>query len=357
METLKRLDWPLIGAVAFLITAGSVVFASSAEELLGRQLTWLAIGSACAIGLTLLNLKSLIGYRWVILGVYGGGVLLLLATQLFGTVINNSKSWILIGNYQIQPSEFMKAALIILFASFFARRHIGIARMSHLLISFIYFAIPAALVFLEPDLGTTILLFGIWFSFLLVSEIPWRYLLIGLVILILVSTVYWNVGLADYQKERVRGLFNPEYDPLGINYSVIQSKIAIGSAGFLGKGFEQGTQLQLGFLPAAQTDFVFASFVEEWGILGGMLVILAFLLIIIRIVRIGMRSDNNFSRLFCLGSAALFTLQCTVNLGSTLGFLPVIGVSFPFLSYGGSNLLTNLALVGIIQNIAVRADV
>ena len=164
----------------------------------------------------------------------------------------------------------------------------------------------------------------------------------------------WQSILEDYQKERILGTLFPERDVLGINYSVSQSKIAIGSAGFFGKGFSQGTQTQLGFLPEAQTDFIFASLIEEWGLLGGMLIIVAFLVLIFRIIKIGLASDNNFNRFFCLGAIVLFGSQFILNIGSNLGITPVIGVTFPFLSYGGSSVLVNLILIGIVQSIIVR---
>ena len=164
----------------------------------------------------------------------------------------------------------------------------------------------------------------------------------------------WQSVLQDYQKERIVGVFFSERDVLGINYSVIQSKIAIGSAGFFGKGFNQGTQIQLGFLPEAQTDFIFAALIEEWGIFGGMLIIAAFMFLILRIITIGMETDNNFNRFLCLGTVVLFGVQFVLNVGSNLGLTPVIGVTFPFLSYGGSSILINLILIGIIQSIATR---
>ena len=155
-------------------------------------------------------------------------------------------------------------------------------------------------------------------------------------------------------KRKNFGFSFSDRDPLGVNYNVIQSKIAIGSAGFFGKGFGQGTQSQLGFLPEAQTDFIFAAFIEEWGLFLGFLLVVIFAFLILRIVKIGLNAENNFSRFICLGTVILFIAQFIFNVGSNLGLTPVVGVTFPFLSYGGSSLLTNLILVGIIQSIFVR---
>ncbi|MBI5079063.1 FtsW/RodA/SpoVE family cell cycle protein, partial [Candidatus Wolfebacteria bacterium] len=206
----------------------------------------------------------------------------------------------------------------------------------------------------QPDLGSALILFFIWFGFLFVSGISWRHLIVFSLIFLIAGTAMWAGFLKDYQKERIIGLFSPGRDPLGVNYNVIQAKIAIGSAGFFGKGFSQGTQTQLGFLPEAQTDFIFAAVIEEFGLAAGFLAIAAFAVLIFRIIKIGFNSDNNFSRFFCLGTSILFCAQFILNVGSNIGLTPVIGVTFPFLSYGGSSLLTNLILVGIIQSIAVN---
>ena len=181
-----------------------------------------------------------------------------------------------------------------------------------------------------------------------------KHIVIGLLILSTVVVWSWFSFLQGYQKERIIGLFNPEYDPLGVNYNVIQAKIAIGSAGFLGKGYGQGTQVQLGFLPEAPTDFILAALIEEWGLLGGLILIGLFFMLLFRIIRIGSLAKNNFPKLLCLGTVILFILHFIVNVGSNIGLLPVIGVPFPFLSYGGSNLLTSAALIGIVQSIANR---
>jgi rod shape determining protein RodA len=262
-----------------------------------------------------------------------------------------------VGGFQFQVSEIVKLVLIVFYADFFSRRHIGIAKMSTLFLSFLYFAIPGYLIAVQPDFGSALILFAIWFGFLLVSGIKWRHLAIALVIFAVVGGAMWQTVLEDYQKDRVMGFFFPDRDPLGTNYNVIQSKVAIGSAGIFGKGFGQGSQAQLGFLPEAQTDFIFAAFTEEWGIAGGILIILSFGYLIYRNARIGLDAGNNFGRFVCLGAAILFIAQFIFNVGSNLALTPVIGVTFPFLSYGGSSLLTNFVLIGIIQSIFMRRSI
>ncbi len=349
MIRVFRTDWGLSGATLVLMAIGLVTLASNpAEDLFWRQLVWVTLALILIFGLPLINLRAIFNYRWLIVGIYLFVLALLILTYFIAPAISGQRSWIVIGSFQIQASEFMKAALIILLSSFFALRHVAIAQPRVIIASFIYFLVPTLLVLLQPDLGTSLVLFGIWFGYLLVSELPLRYLAIAFIIFAVVGLLAWNFGLAPYQKERVTAIFSPETDPLGVNYSVLQSKIAIGSGGLLGKGFGQGSQVQLGFLPEAETDFVFSAFVEEWGLLGGILVIATFLFLIYRILHLGMRSYSNFAKFISLGTAIALFLHFSINLGSALGLLPVIGISLPFVSYGGSNLLTMAALIGII---------
>lgn len=356
LAIFKKQDWLLNAAVLFLAAASLLILSSINRPLFWQQAIWFGAAFAVIFLFTAIDWRPLVNYRWLILGIYAAALVLLIATLFLAPVIRSSRSWLVIGPVQIQTSEFAKFALIVIFSYFFAKRHIGIARLSVLLKSFLYFALPAGLIILQPDLGSTLIVFAIWLGFLLVSGIRWRHLLIGFLIFAASGVLAWNFFLADYQKERIVAFLNPEYDPLGVNYSVIQSKIAIGSAGFWGKGYGQGTQAQLGFLPAAATDFIFAALVEEWGVLGGFLVIGAFTLLLLRIIKSGLSAHNNFTKLVCLGTALMFLTQFIVNTGSVLGLLPVIGVTFPFFSYGGSSILTNAMLIGIMQSAVVRSS-
>lgn len=375
---LKRHDWLLNGAVLFLMAASLPVIYSIAVNLFWQQFLWFLIAIILIAAVSYIDWRPLANYRWFIGSVYLFSVLLLVVTYFVAPTIRQAKSWLVIGSFQFQTSELMKLALIIILASFFTKGHISIGRLPVLIKSFFYFLIPAVLIMMQPDLGTTIILFSIWLGFLLVSGLPWRYIFVGLAVFLLVVATLWSSIeycskkerqsseeyqssqicskiFKKYQRERITALFNPNYSPLDVNYNVIQSKIAIGSAGFFGKGFQQGTQVQLGFLPEATTDFVLAAFIEEWGLLGGIAVIAAFTLIIFRILKIGLFSGNNFSSFICLGAVIMFLIQFIINVGSTIGLLPVIGVTFPFLSYGGSSILINAILLGIVQSIAVRS--
>ena len=351
---LAKFDWGLIGAVAILIASGLLVLAASNQAFFIRQLIWLVGAVALIMGLPLLNLRAILSYKWIIFGIYFFVLFLLVVTFFVAPTINGAKSWIVIGSFQIQASEFMKAALIIFLSSFFATRHVAIARIGVIIKSFIYFLIPTVIVLIQPDLGTSLVLLGIWLGYLLISGLPLKYIATGFVIALIVGALSWGFLFADYQKARISALFTPDVDTLGINYSVAQSKIAIGSGGFFGKGFGRGTQVQLGFLPASETDFVFAAFVEEWGFLGGAVLISAFVFLVYRLIRIGLRSTSNFPRFIALGTVTMIFIHFVVNLGSALGLLPVVGIGLPFVSYGGSNLLTTAALIGIIQSVSEK---
>ena len=351
-----KLDLKLLLSIGSLILMGLLVLASSGGDLVIKQLIWLIPAVFLLVGLPLLNIKALLSYRWVFSSFYFLILILLVVTYFVAPVIGGAKSWITLGSFQIQPSEFMKAALIILLSSFFAVKHVAIGRLRIILSSFLYALIPFMLILIQPDLGTALVIFGVWFGFLLVSGIRRKHLLITLLVLTVVGFIGWNFVLEGYQKARIVGLFSPEADPLGINYSTIQSKIAIGSGGIWGKGFGQGTQAHLGFLPAAHTDFIFSAFVEEWGLIGGALFLFAFGYLVYRTLVLGMESGNNFGRFLSLGTALMLLIHFIINIGSAIGMLPVIGVGLPLVSYGGSNLLTTTLLLGIIQGVSDRKD-
>lgn len=357
LSLVKQLDWKLNFAVLFLIASGLITLASSRSDLFWKQLIFAIVGIIIATVFVFFNWQSYANYRGAVFALYAVAILLLLIAGFFAPSIRGTRGWLVFSGLHFQVSEFAKLALIVLFAKFFSRKNIGIAKFSTLFGSLIYFLIPAWFVVLQPDFGSALVLFCIWFGFLLVSGIKYKHLIIAIIIFSILGCVAWNGVLENYQKDRIMGFVFPDRDPLGVNYNVIQAKIAVGSAGLFGKGFGQGSQVQLGFLPEASTDFIFSAFVEEWGILLGLLLILVFAFLIFRIIRIGLDADNNFGRFICLGTVILFVVQFVFNIGSNLGLTPVIGVTFPFLSYGGSSLLTNLIFIGIIQSVFMRRSI
>jgi rod shape determining protein RodA len=256
-----------------------------------------------------------------------------------------------LGSFTLQPVELMKVALILLYANYFSRRHMAIARWKTIITSFFFFVIPAAISVKLPDLGSAVIFFGIWFGLLLLLGLPLRRTLVALLVLLLAAGFIWVYVLKDYHRARIVGFLFPQENALGINYSVTQSKIAIGDGGLLGKGYGQGTQTQLGFLSEPTEDFIFAAVIEEWGLLGGLVVCAAFAFLIFQILRIGMLADENFEKFICLGTAMMFAVQFILNTGSATGLTPVVGVTFPFLSYGGSSMLANSFMLAIINSI------
>ncbi|MBI1960818.1 MAG: rod shape-determining protein RodA [Candidatus Liptonbacteria bacterium] len=335
-----------------ILGAGSALILSSISlNLFWSQLLWYAIGIGIFFALPRFDWRSFVNYPWAIFGMYGVAVLSLVLTRLFAPSIRGAESWLVIGPVQIQTAEFAKAALILVFASFFAKQHARIAWVRTILSSFALFAIPFFLIMLQPDLGSALVFFGIWLGFLAVSGIRLRHLLAIAAICTVAGAVGWQYGLEQYQKERIIGFVFPERDQLGINYNVTQSKIAIGSAGLFGKGYGRGTQVQLGFLPEVSADFTLAGLVEEWGLVAGLAVLGAMTALIVNILSIGSAARNNFDKFFCLGTAILLVVHVFMNAGSVMGLTPVIGVPFPFLSYGGSNTLTVFFLVGMIYAI------
>lgn len=354
LSYLRHFDWKLNVAVAFLSFAGLVQLASIGMDLFWKQLLFVGVGFLLMLFVTYFDWRSFANYRGVIMGIYVVAIGLLALTLVIAPEIRGNKAWIPIGPFQFQASVFANLALIVVLASFFRKSHRSIARLSTLAKSFVYFAIPAALVYLQPDLGSVLLMFSVWFGFVLVSGIRWRHFVAAMTIFAIIGALGWGVFLKPYQKDRIVGVFFPERDVLGVNYNVIQAKIAIGSAGLFGKGFGQGTQVQLGFLPEAHTDFIFSAVTEEWGLIAGFLLIGAFFAMIVRIVSIGLEERNNFNQFICLGSALFFIANFMFNTGSNVGLLPVIGVPYPFLSYGGSHILVEFILLGMVQSIKLR---
>ncbi|MEK7123441.1 MAG: FtsW/RodA/SpoVE family cell cycle protein [Patescibacteria group bacterium] len=354
ISILRNLDWKLNAAVFFLVAASLASLFGASQALFYKQLLWTALGLGLMAIIIQFDWRPVASHHLFIFGFYFLTLVLLAVVYFFAPAVRGARSWLSFGGFQLQPSELVKVSLILLYSFFFSRKHAAIARISNIVVPFIYLLIPAGLIALQPDFGTVLVLIFVWLGFLLISGIKWRHLFLIFLILALAGVFGWQYFLKNYQKERILGLIFPGRDPLGVNYSVIQAKIAVGSAGFLGKGFRQGTQTQLGFLTESKTDFIFAALIEEWGLVAGIFIVLLFFMIVFRITRIGLDAPNNFSRFVCLGTLILWCGQFALNVGSNLALTPVVGVTFPFLSYGGSSLLTNFILLGIIQSVFLR---
>lgn len=340
--------------LAVLLGASLLTLSSVASGFFLQQLVWVGLAALAIAIARFVDWRGVLSSSVVYLP-YALSIFLLTLVLFVGPVVRNIKGWLYIGPFGFQPVELAKLSLILIYARYLSRAHVTIARYTTLAASLGLVLIPVALLALQPDLGSAIILMGTWFGCIVASGLPKRRILAGVILAAFAVAVAWFFVLAPYQKQRIVGVLHPERDPLGVNYSTNQAKIAVGSAGWFGKGYGQGTQVQLKFLTEPEGDFAFASFTEEWGIVGALAVLGSFLALIIGVLRVGISTHRNIERLVCLGVALSFTVQAAINMGSTLGLLPVIGVPFPFLSYGGSSLLTSAALIGIVNAIAYRS--
>ncbi len=353
-----RFDWLLMGSVFLLIAAGLTSLFSlrdaSAFPFFERQIAWVAIGVVAAVFFSMLDYRLFKTQGFLVLVVYAAAVALLGAVLAASTTIRGVEAWLVVGGFSVQPVEIAKLALILLLAKFFSKRHLEIYRVQHLAVSGVYAAVPAALVGLQPDLGSVAVMGGIWVIVILFSGMKLRHFFVLVAIIAVLGALSWNF-LEPYQKSRIVGFLDPYRDPRGAGYQMLQSMIAVGSGESLGKGLGYGSQSHLNFLPEAETDFIFAAFAEEWGFAGTALILALIGIVLWRIVRIGFAARDNFSRLFALGFAAWVFVQSFIHIGMNMGALPITGLTLPFVSYGGSSMVALLAGVGIMQNIKITA--
>lgn len=347
---LFNIDWILVVALLPLLFFGLITMGSFTGEnyLASKQIIWIVIS------FLIFFVFSFIDWRFlkrsdVLVTLFMGSSLLLL--MLFAVrSINGAKSWFDFGGISLQPADFVKLILILILAKYFSRRHIEIAHIRHIFVSGIYAFIPFVLILLQPDLGGAIIVFMIWIGMVTVSGVSKRHLLSVFLIGILTFMVLWVTLFKPYQKQRVLTLINPSADIRGSGYNVFQSQIAVGSGQMFGKGIGYGTQSRLKFLPEYQTDFIFAAFAEEWGFMGVLIFLVCFSIVIWRILYNSFLGASNFEVLFGLGLAIFFMSHFTVNVGMNIGVLPVTGITLPFVSYGGSHLLSEFMGMGILMS-------
>ena len=319
-----------------------------------RQAMWATFGVLAALAMVAFDYRKLERYAYV---AYGLGLSLLVAVPIIGSTTNGSKRWLDFGVFSVQPSEMMKLALIVVLARYFHRtmRPEGL-RLRDLVVPVLLSLPPVALILAQPDLGTA----GV-FCFVIGSMVvlagpstrTWG-ILLGAAVCVLPALPYLMSQLKPYQLKRIETFLNPELDPLGAGYHVIQSKIAIGSGGFYGKGYLHGTQNQLHFLPEQHTDFIFSVFSEEWGFVGAMALISLYLALMLRGLVVVGRAKERFGALLAFGVLSNVFWQAVINLGMTTGLLPVVGITLPFFSYGGSSLVTLMAGLGLVINVNMR---
>ena len=356
---VQYFDWGLLGTVFLAGSLGLVVLYSAVragpvsphEILFSKQLIWFAAGLVVMVALFLFDYKRL--DRWTYL-IYGGCIVLLICVFLFGKQFGGSRRWLTIGQISIQPSEFVKIGVIICLAGYYSRRinSKGLT-LRQLFIPLILTAVPFVLILKQPDLGTAMLIVLIVGSMTVFAKIERRSFIYILISGAVVTPMVWFL-LRGYQKQRLLTFLSPDRDPLGAGYHIIQSKIAIGSGMIFGKGFLKGTQNALSFLPEQHTDFIFSVLAEEWGFIGSIIIFLVFLMLIACCLNVAYRCRDPFGTMISVGITIMISWQVFINIGMVMGLMPIVGVTLPLVSYGGSSIITMMVSIGILMNIGMR---
>lgn len=354
ISLFKRMDWVLVLSVFLICLAGLFTMNSFQGEgvthakLFGRQIVW--IGVAFFVMFFASNIDwSFLKNTKVIVILFSISVGLLSMLFILGSVFKGARSWFNLGFFAFQPVDLVKLVSILILSKYFSRRHIEIANIRHILVSGFYIFVIFALVFLQPDFGSAIIIFFVWFGMVLVSGISKKHLLLVFAIGLFIFLGLWLFVFKPYQKDRIKNFINPLTDIHGSGYNAYQSKIAVGSGEVFGKGIGYGTQSKLLFLPEYETDFIFAAFAEEWGFVGVILLFILYGIVFWRMLSIASRGGGNFEMLFGIGLTILFLVHSIIHIGMNIGLLPVTGNTLPFMSYGGSHLLSEFLGLGILM--------
>jgi rod shape determining protein RodA len=355
-EKKSSVDWVSFSMALLLCGLGLVTMNSFSglDPFFARQVVWLFVGVLVFFGASQIDWRFLRN-SGVATSIFFILVVPLVLLVVLGHSIKGAKSWLAIGGLGIEPGEFVNLALIILLAKYFSRRHIEIKNLRHIIVSGMYAGLIFVLVALQPDLGGAIIVGLIWLGMVLFSGISRKHLIAVILIGAVAAGGMWLYGLHDYQKQRILTFLNPASDLYGSGYNVYQSTIAVGSGGLLGKGIGYGTQSKLRFLPEYQTDFMFASFSEEWGFVGITLVFAIFGVIFWRLLRSASRGASNFETLFTVGVVCYLAAHFVLHTGINLGVLPVTGTTIPFMSYGGSHVIAEFLALGMVSGMAAYA--
>ncbi len=354
----QHFDWTLLALVLSICAIGiiniySVGFSVSERHFpfYVKQIQWIVLGLFFMMAAYLVDYRVICQAAYLI---YGVSIALLIIVFFYGYTTHGSQRWISVGFFAFQPSELMKLALIIVLARYFDSHNSNEPyKLRELFFPFLIVLIPCLLILKQPDLGTALIIILFCASVIFFMGINWKSIAIVLVSGLVLLPVVWYY-LKSYQKERLLTFLNPEHDPLGTGYHVIQSMIAIGSGGIFGKGFINGSQTQLKFLPEQQTDFIFSVFAEEWGFIGALVLIIMFMSLILWGIKIALHSRDLLGTIIAVGITALISWQVVINIGMVLGILPVVGIPLPFFSYGGSAMVCLMAAIGLLMNVSVR---
>ncbi len=357
-KLLKNIEWSILICVVILITIGCIALYSATQSTehdeLIKQLVWLAVSIPVVIALISIDYELIVKFAPIGYGI----ILLFLVVVLFTTPINGASSWFIIGPISIQPAEFAKIFVVLTLAFAISRIQENgkseISRPTKLMVTLLIVAVPVVLIAKQPDYGTAIAFVIATIFMLFASGINKKYILGALLLIVVAVPVLYFFVLPDHAKTRIDVFLNPDLDPRGSGYNIIQSKLAIGSGQLLGMGVKQGNQTQLGYLYPKTTDFIFSVIGEEMGFVIAGLVIVLYVILITKIIYIAKTAKDDKGAYVAIGIAGIFIFHMVENIGMTMGLLPITGVPLPFVSYGGSSLLTNLILIAIVLNISGR---
>jgi len=345
-RSIYTFDWLLFLAILIISIFSLVMNYFLVPNLFPQQTFYLILGLVVFFIFSRLDFQIWEKLGWL---EFLGSIIFLLTPLIFGSVTRGAVRWIKLGSFTVQPSELTKPFLIAFFSSFFANNQK--IKIKKAFIGFLLLLIPVMLIFIQPDLGSSLVMGVSILGILFAAGFSWRFFLgaggMGLVFL----PVAWRFLLKEYQKDRILSFLNPHLDPLGRGYNLIQSTVAVGAGKFFGRGLGRGTQSGLQFLPERHTDFMFASFAENFGFLGVLIFLGIFIILLWRILKIASLSKSNFAFLFGCGVFCVIFVQGFINIGMNLGLLPVTGIPLPLLSYGGSSFLSTMIMLGILENI------
>ena len=357
--TSQTIDWFLIVSVVLISLGGilnlySAVSFSKGKELYLTQIYWYAFGTVIAVVVATIDYRAFEKYAYLF---YGVGIVLLFAVLLFGRDINGSKRWLEFGGFSLQPSELMKIFVIMAIGKYISSQPsketstwVDVIVMG--LITFL----PMILIMKQPDLGTGLIFFIVFLMILFLYRLKLASIISSIILVSLAIPFSWTYLLRDYHRQRILTYLNPQSDILGSGWHALQSQISIGSGGILGKGFLGSTQNSHGFLPAQATDFPFSVWCEEHGFIGAMLILFFFLMFILLALRVAINARDRFALVVSFGIANIFFWQAFLNIGMVTGIVPIVGITLPFFSYGGSSVLTSLLCVGILLNFSMQRE-
>lgn len=346
-------DWTLLLPAVVLSFLGILTMSTfgQGDSLASRQLLWILVAICVYFSLSTLDMRFVRGTS-VVMMLYGAAFVLLALLLLLAHPVMGARAWFSLGPVSFQPADFAKLALVALLAKYLSRRHVEIGDYRHILVSGAYALTFTLLILVEPDMGNAIIFATLWLGMMLVSGISKKHLLVLGLLGLVVASALWFEGLKPYQRTRIISFVNPASDVHGSGYNAYQAKIAVGSGEFFGKGIGYGTQSKLRFLPEYQTDFIFAAFAEEWGFIGVGLLLSLYALLFARLAQIARAAATNFDAFFTLGALILLAAHVAIHVSISLGLLPVTGTTIPFMSSGGSHLVLEFALLGIVTSLA-----